>query len=1357
MKEIEARTRWLRPDKIDPTFGIKGDTKEVLIRRSYRRLESSALFNPVKEAHLDELSTEDKAVAGRFEPKRYVLVEESRLAELAALETILRDEKHRMGEQCAWIMNDYHVDARIPLPATKIAVHNLATADATRNVIEITNLHVAWHDYCIKKNYDRMDDVLNRQSYLKSAPLALRAMKLHKLNETRALKQLSYDRDSMMFEDDLSYLNQSHYRALERKLDYDRYFVLATRYGHMSEELYAYDERPGRRYWLRVQDAVVKFQQVWGLYWAIQRIKRRKGAMQMQKIARCWIYYRRFHPLIIFRMKYGKRTYYEFCLSRWKSYVRICLMCKGAFEFYLDRTWFHNCWYAWKKFAVETREERNKMLRRVLFGIINAGLFKTFHALKHNAIRNRYVKIKMRRLIGFPHFDMWCDYVEAEKLDKKLNNAATMMCKRSRLFMARRRFMAKKRIGIVLGAIIRSVVKCIIIRKAVLQENFMLWEMQETQSLDINKNHEEKNRKKRLQKAMEAREKQHVIDLKRHLKSKHGRIQCAIQLATAQVPTTQKDINRQLIAECAALHRDREKHDFYINDKPMHKCVDPDCGATFISLDQYRNHWRNDIRHANNNRITEKNQFYGENAVAMKNSRDPDKMRKYAYPAPLVTFSDETVYDSKNHKQASVMNIVNFHCMVLNAELRRTMRKSLTRDMFAYVPPLTDVTSSNAGDDMRPIGMSSEASAVTKPSGPGGGGVGGWFATPKIAPTETYAVIQMTELNEREVAVDDGIDKAMSHFEKRERKNSSSLAEEENYEVGDIFNNDDNHSLGAESLLSLNTIDTSNGDLSNTDPVKRNVRNALDLYDAIEEWRHCASTSKEYNSIAIHILDHFLKAPPPVPVREPNEHDLEDYWENYDLDGYNTDDSDDTVLHEEKEEKRRNIEDYRNEQLRKQEIAMRGETVVRLPHEDDEWWNGLISRLESVKYSEHKGHFVQERLPRTCIRLFLGIEGQAYNRWNTEAILPANIFDRLQWISFRFLFHYYNEKYEGFPQSKEFFDFHDIEEKWEERRIQEMYWRAKDVRLQNIEKWVHNVFMDKHLALYRMGENCAKQASENIIDALLDQALDVLVGNRVLDLSYKHQSHHEITNCLAHETYEETFDLLLDELFHFYGNATVESLMSIDQYRHKMMVFGGMREKTFSQEKKHLINVDMTASSASLLDMLGGDDDGDGDGDDEAKGNTVEEEVEEPEKVSITRGRQMPGSVKNPGLPPKPSAEAIEEMKSQAEGEKRGKEEQKGNDSPTRNVINPRRILPGSVPGDKNFHLSPHEVKALQKLQNMGRRIIGRNKARRIFTKTYVKKFDSQYGAVFYANVRDGSSSWETPKIYKTLYPGKTW
>ena len=1364
IKEIEARSKWLRPDKVDPNFGIKGDTKEVLIRRSYRRLESVQLFNPVKNLPLEELAL-DVEKAGRFDSKRYVLVEESRLAELAALETILKEEKMRLGDQCAWILNDYHVDARIPLPATRMAVHNLCDADALRLTEEITQLHSLWEMYCVKNNYDRLDDVLNTKSYLSAAPLALRAIKLQKLREMRSDKTMQYERDTMMFEDDRSFLHGAYFRAVERKLDYDRYFVLATRYGHFSEVDYNRDDRPGRRYWIRAVDGAVKFQNVWGMYWAIQRIKRRKGATLMQKIARCWIYFRRWHPLVIFRLKYGKRTYYEFCLSRWKSYNRICVMCKEAFVWYLDRTWFHKTWAAWKQYTKQRIDERNRKLRKVLYGLINGGLVKTFAALKRNAERNRYIKIKMRRAIGFPHFDMWCDYVDTQKLFKKIAKAATMINKWARMYRKRKIFKAKRVVGLKLGPIMRAVVHCIGIRKAKLAENFLLWEMQETESLAILRNETERLRQQRQQAAISAREKANIGDLKKHLKSKYGRVQ--VQRATRHImlSSTKQEVAAELhlkmMDECSALHRGRERHDFNLKDPAPFVCVDPACGATFITRAQYHNHWRNDVRHSNNNHINSENNFVGFDPDQEQRliAKEKNNKHKYAYPAPVVV--NEEVVDveevnimgfKKPRKKVKecVISIVNFHLFLGVGSIRDSFRKSLEKLMHSTKPGV--LNRQNASQKMHtPMGSmnimaagGSPVQAVAKRTS-----ILGFLSRPKIAP-----VVSPSLSHHSIIQLDD---------EDKEDDPSSGEDEDKDDDGGDKSKSGTNAALNNDADHELTDADA--------DPHTRNVRNALNMYATICEWRTKPTTSKEHVNMAIYILDHFLKAPPFMPVKEPDEKDLEDYWENYDLDGYNTDDSEDSVLREEKAQRVKNREAYKKEQLRQQAIAMRGETVVILPKEDEEWWAWLLQRLEGVKKSEHRGFYKQVRLNRTVIRMMLGMPGQQYNEWTTEAVLPPNIFDRLQWVAFRFLFYFCTEQYPKFKESPEFAEFQEHEKAIEDRRLQEMYWRAKDVRLQSIEKWVHNVFMDQHLALYRKGEECAKIAHENIVDTVLNKALDVLVGQMTWLMGYAEQAEHESILCISEEAFEWTYEALFEEIYHSYTVATVTALMGVSESRHRMMVFAGLRENSsFDVGKKLLVNVDMKASSASMLDMLGGADGDDGDesdelptadskdaGEAESKGATKEED----KKASVTASKKRADS-KDPGPAPKPSAAAIAEMK---------KSSIDGSSSPVpaSNVINPvtnkfsnggKKGLGGgvgSVPGDKSFHLSPTEIAALNKIQNMTRGILGRNRVRKIFIKTFVKKWDAQYATVYYANVRDGSSSWTPPAIYKYLFPGKPW
>ena len=471
----------------------------------------------------------------------------------------------------------------------------------------------------------------------------------------------------------------------------------------MSEQEYCYDERPGRRYWLRALDAALKFQGVWGMYWAIQRMRRRKGAMGFQKLIRGFLAFRQFHPLIIFRMKYGKRTYYEFCLSRWKSYNRILKMCKEAIAHALDKTQFYECWGAWKIFVSVAKEEKEKLIRRVLYKLINAGLVRTFDALRKNAVRCRYIKIKMRRMIGFPHFDMWCDFVDAAKHTRKINNAATSISKIVRRKISFKRFKAKKKIGIVLGIIIRAQVKCILIRKALLAKNFLLWEIQETENLAVLQNEEERKRLLKEHNAVVEREKFWNLDLKKHLRSRYGKIQ--IQVASQSLLQSKRIElaaieEEKMYLQCSSYHRACAKYDYHVKTPPFLTCVDPKCPGTFISYGQYHNHWRNDPQHVaflqsqHLDPSAEINQIDEE-----EKAREIEKVlhltpAKHAYPKPILDIDldldldpeKDPAKDSVNLKPKACIDIPDYHILLLCPEVRATHHASFSRLMMVPKP-----------------------------------------------------------------------------------------------------------------------------------------------------------------------------------------------------------------------------------------------------------------------------------------------------------------------------------------------------------------------------------------------------------------------------------------------------------------------------------------------------------------------------------------------------------------------------------------------------------------------------------------------------------------------------------------------
>ena len=592
VKEVEKRERWLQMDRLDPNFGITGSTQEVFIRRSYRRMESSNLFFPPRMgASLAELGAPPPP-----ENRRFILVQESRLRELAQIEAILREEREQLGEQCLWILSDHHIDARIPVPATRVAVNNLCDADMRRLAGELDVLQATWRAYYKKQHYDR-DEALTavpKKSYLSNAPLFQRPAKLVLLLEEQAARQLKRERDTMLFEDDLSFLMTAYHRASARKKDYERYFILATRYGHMSEFEFAHDERPGRRYWVRAIDGCLKFQRIWGAYWAVQSFRRYKGAKLFQKVVRAYLTYKKFHPIIIFRLKYGKSSYLKNCLHLWRAYVKIIKMCRESITFFMEN-WATKCLAAWKVYTVGCRDDKHRIAAAARQRSMNAGLVRTFHAIASHAKRQKYVKMKARRLLGCPHFDMWCEYVAISKYIRRQFRAAAKFQSIVRMHLARRQFRAKRCVGRKLGLVMHCHYVVDQLRNVEVRIDYKQWKEATQESRAMALSGIERSRLETMQASMAEREKNARKDLRRHLKSSHGRVQ--LQLTPSGSILQSAEYVRELaekdvLLRCAEFHRKLERHDFGVRFPPAFRCVDPECSTIFTSEDQYHSHFK---------------------------------------------------------------------------------------------------------------------------------------------------------------------------------------------------------------------------------------------------------------------------------------------------------------------------------------------------------------------------------------------------------------------------------------------------------------------------------------------------------------------------------------------------------------------------------------------------------------------------------------------------------------------------------------------------------------------------------------------------------------------------------------------
>jgi hypothetical protein len=154
---------------------------------------------------------------------KLVLVDESQLRELSKFETILREERQLLGEQCALVLADIQASANIPLPATRLAVQNLCETEMRQAAAAMARLSKQWRAFCLQNHYNRPHLYADKDaSFLKHGPLGQRALKLQLAREAVARWEQSKDRDSMAYEDDMSRQVGRYLDAQIRRKDYDR-------------------------------------------------------------------------------------------------------------------------------------------------------------------------------------------------------------------------------------------------------------------------------------------------------------------------------------------------------------------------------------------------------------------------------------------------------------------------------------------------------------------------------------------------------------------------------------------------------------------------------------------------------------------------------------------------------------------------------------------------------------------------------------------------------------------------------------------------------------------------------------------------------------------------------------------------------------------------------------------------------------------------------------------------------------------------------------------------------------------------------------------------------------------------------
>jgi hypothetical protein len=584
----------------------------VVVRRAFRRIGSSQIFTQLKrnDIPLSELYRQRHGTN-----KKFVLVEEERLEELTKFENILREEKDKLGEQCALVISNVNTTSRLPVPAVRLAVHNLCEAEMRKAAHAIKLLVERWTEFYRKNGYNKTKLYFS-DSIMKSTPVAERPAMMKQMKQTLADWLLKKNRDTMEFEDDLSQLNERYLNAQLRRRDYDRYFILATRYGVYSEEEYAKDAMPGERYYRSVQRAARMLQRLWSLYWPIKNMRMNRAARLFQTIFRGHRAFITWHPIILLRIRVGKTAVFKHMWKRWGEYVHLIKEIKSSIIFYRE-TYVSKCFVAWRDYirvlTTHNKDLLNRFVRR-LKNIQAANMFIRWNTFTQNSLRT---KLFARRILQNPHFHWWVEYTNARKHLKFLGKYAKRIQGLCRGFVSRRRYLRSYRAVVTLQGFTRIVnakLEKLRRREEVIKREFAEWLPEETKAREVRSNEKERRRLIWEQQIIQEKENALILDLKRHLHSPNGRFQLnemAYQLREVGIldergnrvssiskTDSLKLAQQQLLKQCSEIGRLMGKHDFSAKNPPLYRCADNSCRAIFVTLEQYHEHMLKAPNHA---------------------------------------------------------------------------------------------------------------------------------------------------------------------------------------------------------------------------------------------------------------------------------------------------------------------------------------------------------------------------------------------------------------------------------------------------------------------------------------------------------------------------------------------------------------------------------------------------------------------------------------------------------------------------------------------------------------------------------------------------------------------------------------
>ena len=221
----------------------------------------------------------------------------------------------------------------------------------------------------------------------------------------------------------------------EREADYEKFVLLADRFGALDGELFCMSRRPGRLYEHLAYASATLLQIWWKIMWPHRRIVKVEAAILLQRVYRGKLGRERYRVLrryednvgVMLRRIMNRAIHLTF--SKWHDYVQQRAGAKRLIRRIMNRL-AADMFEMWHTNAREEIEERNAKLRVAMARFVNKRLYQSLRVWEEMYRSAKRVKDMMRRhLRGMKQhvFEEWRENAAENKEHRQQNEAASFL------------------------------------------------------------------------------------------------------------------------------------------------------------------------------------------------------------------------------------------------------------------------------------------------------------------------------------------------------------------------------------------------------------------------------------------------------------------------------------------------------------------------------------------------------------------------------------------------------------------------------------------------------------------------------------------------------------------------------------------------------------------------------------------------------------------------------------------------------------------------------------------------------------------------------------------------------------------